>query len=199
MTRTGRSRPVPAPPFLLFTSLVHGFCEMILRWLRRAAAPNALSIVSPGDDRPRVQGTNDPDALTRQVEQLYQASRYAEATDIAKEALALAERKFGSDHPAVAKTLNNLATLYFVQGRDADAEPLFKCALVVLKRALGPDHLEVAAARNYMAGLRIEQGERAGVAANWGQNSVTASFRTTSVDPPIARVPKPTSQLSQHG
>jgi tetratricopeptide (TPR) repeat protein len=99
---------------------------MKLRWLRRAAAPNALSIDSPGDDRPRAQGTNDPDALTRQVEQLYEASRYVEATEIAKVALA-------------AKALNNLAMLYFVQGRDADAEPLFKCALAILNKALGPD------------------------------------------------------------
>jgi Tetratricopeptide repeat len=97
---------------------------MILRWLRRAAAPKALSIVSPGDDRPQAQGTNDPDA--RQVEQLYEASRYVEATEMTQVALA-------------AKALNNLAMLYFEQGRDADAEPLFKCALAILNMALGPD------------------------------------------------------------
>ena len=120
-----------------------------------------MLMVSPSDDRPPAQGTKDPDALTRQVQQLYLAGRYVEATDVAKEALVLAERKFGSDHPAVAKALNNLATLYFVQGRDAEAEPLFTYALVVLKRALGPDHLDVVAARNYLAGLRIERSDAA--------------------------------------
>jgi hypothetical protein len=99
---------------------------MILRWLRRAAVPNALAIVSPGDDRPQAQGINHPEALTCQVEQLYEANRHVETTEIAKVALA-------------ANALNNLAMLYFVQGRDADAEPLFKCALAILNRILGPD------------------------------------------------------------
>jgi len=113
---------------------------MILQWLRGAAAPNALSVVSPGDDLPQAQGTNDPDALARQVDQLNLASRCIEATEIAKVALA-------------AKALNNLATLYFVQGRDADAEPLFKCALAILQKALGPNLADVATTRNYLAGL----------------------------------------------
>jgi hypothetical protein len=155
---------------------------MILRWLRRAAAPNALFIVSPGDDRPPAQGTNDPDALTRQVQQLYLASRYVEATDVAKEALVLAERKFGSDHPAVAKALNNLATLYFVQGRDAEAEPLFTYALVVLKRALGPDHLDVVAARNYLAGLRIARSDAA-AARNGTLTTMTSASTATETLP----------------
>jgi tetratricopeptide (TPR) repeat protein len=161
--RTGRGRLSPAPPFLHLAG-AWIWCAMIFQWLRRAAAPSALSIASSAqassaDDRPGPQGANDPDALARQVEQLYQASRYLEATNIAKAALALAEKKFGFDHPAVAKALNNLATLYFVQGRDADAEPLFKSALAILKKALGPDHPEFAAARNYMAGLRMKQAE----------------------------------------
>ena len=153
---------------------------MILRWLRRAVAPNALLMVSPSDERPQAQGTHDPEALTRRVEQLYPASRYVEATDVAKEALVLAERKFGSDHPAVAKALNNLATLYFVQGRDADAEPLFKCALVVLKSALGPDHLDVVAARNYLAGLRIERDETADHRRRAASPLPTMTFASTS-------------------
>ena len=52
-----------------------------------------------------------------------------------------------------AQALNNLATLYFVQGRDSDAEPLFKCALVILEKALGPNHADVAMTRSYLAGL----------------------------------------------
>ena len=112
---------------------------MILQWLRGAAAPNALSVVSPGDDLPQAQGNNDPDALARQVDHNL-AGRCIEATEIAKVALA-------------AKALNNLATLYFVQGRDADAEPLFKCALAILQKALGPNLADVATTRNYLAGL----------------------------------------------
>ena len=139
-----------------------------------------MLMVSPGDERPQAQGAHDPEALTRRVEQLYPASRYVEATDVAKEALVLAERKFGSDHPAVAKALNNLATLYFVQGRDTEAEPLFKSALFVLKRALGPDHLDVVAARNYLAGLRIERDETADHRRRAASPLPTMTFASTS-------------------
>ena len=82
-----------------------------------------MSFVSPGDDR-QAQSTNHADA--RQIEQLYEASGYVEATEMTQVALA-------------AKALNNLAMLYYEQGRDADAELLFKCALAILSKALGPD------------------------------------------------------------
>ena len=150
---------------------------MALRWLRRAVAP-MLSVASPGDDRTKAQDAADPEALNRQVEQLYQVSMYFEATEIAKQALAAAERKFGPEHPVVAKVLNNLATLYFVQGRDAEAEPLFTYALVVLKRALGPDHLDVVAASNYLAGLRIERSDA--VAARSGTLTTMTSASTAT-------------------
>ena len=100
--------------------------------------------------------------------------------------MVLAERKFGSDHPAVAKALNNLATLYFVQGRDADAEPLFKYALIVLKRALGPDHLDVVAARNYLAGLQIERVD----AADYRRHAVGTIATTTSASTATETLPR---------
>lgn len=134
---------------------------MTLRWLRRVEAPIVSSEASPAEDRTQAQDAADPEALNRQVEQLYQVSMYFEATEIAKQALAIAERKFGPEHPVVAKVLNNLATLYFVQGRDTDAEPLFNGALAILKKALGPDHPAAAAMHSYLAELRIEQGELA--------------------------------------
>ena len=34
------------------------------------------------------------------------------------------EKALGPDHPDVARSLNNLAVLYYEQGRYADAEPL---------------------------------------------------------------------------
>ena len=119
---------------------------MILRWLYRAVAPDALSAVPPGNGQIPAKDTADPEALNRQAEQLYLAGKYVEATELAKEALTLAG-------PVVAKALNNLATLYFVQGRDADAEPLFKCALAILQKALGPNLADIATTRNYLARL----------------------------------------------
>ena len=150
-----------------------------------------LSVASPGDDRTKAQDAADPEALNRQVEQLYQVSMYFEATEIAKQALAAAERKFGPEHPVVAKVLNNLATLYFVQGRDADAEPLFNGALAILKKALGADHPAVAAAHSYLAELRIEQGEWARAAAYLRLHPETEPSRPLPVSAPLGLVPRP--------
>jgi tetratricopeptide (TPR) repeat protein len=140
---------------------------MTLRWLRRVKAPIASSAASPGDDRTQAQDTADPNTLKAQVEQLHLAGKYVEATELAKEALDLAG-------PVVAKALNNLATLYFVQGRDVDAEPLFKHALTVLNKALGPDHPAVAAAHCHLSELRIEQDEQARAAAYLQRSPVPA-------------------------
>ena len=124
------------------------------------------------------------------MEQLYQVSMYFEATEIAKQALAAAEKKFGPEHPVVAKALNNLAKLYFVQGRDADAEPLFNRALAILKKALGPAHPAVAAAHSYLAELRIEQREWAR-AAVYLRRSPDAPSPVGTADPPPALVRTP--------
>jgi tetratricopeptide (TPR) repeat protein len=63
------------------------------------------------------------------AEELHQAGRYAEAIPVAVNALALAERLNGPDHPAVGTGANSLAELYRAQGRYAEAEPLLKRAL----------------------------------------------------------------------
>ena len=76
----------------------------------------------------RAQGGNDLAALNAQVVQLYQAGKYAEATEIAKRSLALAEKQSGPDHPSVGTSLNNLAALYESQtmnrGSDLEATPM---------------------------------------------------------------------------
>ena len=161
---------------------------MTLLWFRRVKAPIALSAASPGEDRTQAQDAADPEALNRQVEQLYQVSMYFEATEIAKQALAIAERKFGPEHPVVAKVLNNLATLYFVQGRDTDAEPLFNGALAILKKAFGPGHPTTAAMHSYVAELRTKQGELARAAVYLRQNPETASSPAPTTDHPPALV-----------
>ncbi len=52
-------------------------------------------------------------------------------------------------------TLNNLAVLYYDQGKYAEAEPLLKRALAIREKALGPEHPHVAQSlENYAALLR---------------------------------------------
>ena len=50
-------------------------------------------------------------------------------------------------------SLNNLAGLYVVQGKDAEAEPLYKRALAISEKALGKDHPDVATVLENMSEL----------------------------------------------
>ncbi|MFO0140966.1 MAG: tetratricopeptide repeat protein [Aphanizomenon sp.] len=57
-----------------------------------------------------------------------------------------------------ALSLNNLARLYYFQGRYNDAEPLFLQSLDILKLQLGNDHPDVAQSLNNLAQLYYSQG-----------------------------------------
>src|SRR5215467_6280131 len=106
----------------------------------------------------QAQQADELESLNRQVVRLYQAGKYAEATDIAKRALAIAEKTLGPDHPTVGSTLNNLAALYREQGSYGEAEPLMKRALAIDEKALGPDHPDVGRDLSNLAGLYDAQG-----------------------------------------
>ena len=75
---------------------------------------------------------------------LYQQGNYDGAVVAAKEALRVAEKTVGPDHPDVATSLNNLGKLYGVQGQYAQAETLYKRALTIREKALSSDHPAMA-------------------------------------------------------
>jgi hypothetical protein len=50
----------------------------------------------------------------------------------------------GPEHPQVAATIVDLASLYRDQSRFAQAEPLYQWALTLQRKSLGPDHPDVA-------------------------------------------------------
>jgi hypothetical protein len=81
------------------------------RLLRRPAALIVFVILVIGSIAASAQQSDVLDALNQQVDQLSRAGKYAEASDIAKRALSLAERKFDSAHPTVSTLLNTLAVL----------------------------------------------------------------------------------------
>ena len=84
------------------------------------------------------------DAPTERVINLQQAWKYARAISLAQRVLAIREMALGPEHPNVATALNNLAKLYYDQGRYADAEPLFKRSLAIREKSLGLNHPDVA-------------------------------------------------------
>ncbi|MCC3427626.1 MAG: CHAT domain-containing protein [Microcoleus sp. PH2017_01_SCD_O_A] len=68
------------------------------------------------------------------------------------------QRLFSDDHPDLAKSLNNLASLYRSQGRYRDAEPLYRQALEMWQRLFKGDHPDVATSLNNLAELYDFQG-----------------------------------------
>jgi tetratricopeptide (TPR) repeat protein len=96
--------------------------------------------------------------LTSKVGMLYQQGRYSEATKVAEEAFNVAKKTFGPEHPYVAVSLNNLASLYEDQNRYAEAEPLYKRSLKMREKAFGKNHPSVATALNNLALVYQAQG-----------------------------------------
>ena len=74
-------------------------------------------------------------------------------------ALAIREQVFGSDHPAVAESLNMLAMLSRLQGDDKQAEGFHRQALAIRERTLGPDHPTTAESLNNLGVLYRSQGK----------------------------------------
>jgi esterase/lipase superfamily enzyme/tetratricopeptide (TPR) repeat protein len=96
----------------------------------------------------RRPATAETAALNKQIAQLKAAGKYAEAVPLAKQALALAEKK-GANSPDVAQALDTLAELYEAQNKFAEAEPLLKRSLSIREKA--PGQPDVTASRERLA------------------------------------------------
>ncbi len=70
----------------------------------------------------------------------------------------MAECGYWPEHPNVAQSLNNLATLYQAQGKYAEAEPLYQRSLAIWEKALGAEHPNVAAGLKDYADLLRKTG-----------------------------------------
>ena len=75
--------------------------------------------------------------LNREAMELSRVGEYDRAIVLAERAHELAEETRGPDHPEVAASLNNLASLYKVKGRYSEAEPLFLRSLAIAEQAPG--------------------------------------------------------------
>jgi CHAT domain-containing protein/tetratricopeptide (TPR) repeat protein len=107
------------------------------------------------------QTVDDPVALNAEVERLYRAGKYAEATEIAKRLLAIREKALGPEHPRVGAARIDLAHLYMAHGRHAEAESLLRRSLAIDEKALWPGHPNVGRALNSLAWLYNAQSRRA--------------------------------------
>jgi tetratricopeptide (TPR) repeat protein len=93
--------------------------------------------------------------------QLLRSGHYAEAEDVAKQALIVTEQNFGPDHPATARALNNLAIAYQARGKYAEAEILYGQSLAIYEKTLGKNHPSVVQTLNNLAAIYQTQGRYA--------------------------------------
>jgi tetratricopeptide (TPR) repeat protein len=84
-------------------------------------------------------------------------ANYRQAIVVAQKALEFSERAESQDHPDVARSLLNLATLYQAQAQYERAEPLLQRSLAINEKVFGPDGIFVAENLERLALLYQEQ------------------------------------------
>jgi tetratricopeptide (TPR) repeat protein/CHAT domain-containing protein len=107
--------------------------------------------------------------LNQQIIQLYKDEKYEQAVTIAKKSLDLAEKIWGSNHPNIVTSLDELAGLYYFQGCYAKAEALYIKSLAITKRLRGNNHSDVVARMNNLAGIYYLQGRYTDAEQNYVQ------------------------------
>ena len=129
--------------------------------LRRAGAATAQadeSSQSAGVPTPaaKLEFNEDLLKLNREVFQLNQAGEQEKALAIANEALGIAERVYGPDHPTAAAELRFIVLVLMAAGRSVEAEPLIRRALAIDEKAFGRDNPSTAFDLQILAGLRLQ-------------------------------------------
>jgi tetratricopeptide (TPR) repeat protein/CHAT domain-containing protein len=117
-----------------------------------------VSIFLLGVPAARAEVEDETSTLGREVLRLYQEGKYSEALPIAERSLKRTKKALGSDHPATATSLNNLAALYWQKGAYTKATPLLQRALAIREKTLGPDHPDTAVSRNNLGELYQDMG-----------------------------------------
>jgi tetratricopeptide (TPR) repeat protein len=87
---------------------------------------------------------------------LKETNRLAEAEPLMKRALTIFEQIYGPDHPNVATSLCNLASLLREGKRLAEAGPLMQRALAINEQTYGSFHPSVDTTLSQLAGLMLE-------------------------------------------
>jgi tetratricopeptide (TPR) repeat protein/CHAT domain-containing protein len=102
---------------------------------------------------------SDIHAIFKRFQEFYFAGNYPAALVEAQKVEAAVKARVGTNHPAYAAALNNLAAVYLSQGKHGEAEELYKRALAIREQALGANHPDVAQTLNDLATVYAKQGK----------------------------------------
>jgi hypothetical protein len=94
--------------------------------------------------------------LNREVFELNQAGEYEKALAKANEALAIAERVYGPDHPTAAAELRFAALVLMAAGRSVEAEPAIRRALAIDEKVFGRDNPTTAFDLQILSGVLLQ-------------------------------------------
>jgi tetratricopeptide (TPR) repeat protein len=97
-------------------------------------------------------------AIIAKAEVLYNSGKYAEATPLLRQALAVYKEALGPKHPRTATVGNDLAENLRAQGKAREAEAQARQVLAVREELLGPQHPETAQSLNNLALNLYSQG-----------------------------------------
>ncbi|CAM9914177.1 unnamed protein product [Ectocarpus sp. 12 AP-2014] len=95
---------------------------------------------------------------TNRAVMLESQGKYDEADPLYLQAIEIAEKTLGPDHPSEATRLNNRVGLLESQGKCDEAKSLYERSLDIDENVYGPDHPNVATGLNNWAGLLESQG-----------------------------------------
>ena len=95
--------------------------------------------------------------LNRELFQLDQAGEHEKALATANQAVVIAERVYGPDHPTVAAELRFLALALMNAGRSPEAESVIRRALGIDEKALGRDNPTTAFDLQVLSGVLLQQ------------------------------------------
>jgi len=118
----------------------------------------ALQMRRLAEGRLRSDATLLPRALFRQAEAAIGRGRPKEGRQLYTQALTLARKAHGGEHPFVALVLLDSGFAADQQGDSDEAEALYKQALAVGEKALGPEHVDVAQTLHNLGVLYVDQG-----------------------------------------
>jgi len=89
----------------------------------------------------------------------YHEGKYDEAIKTMRQAVALAERSYPSDHPAILLMLNKLGGWLLNTGKADQAQPYLERALATYEQSFGPDHPELANTLDTMGWQHLVRGQ----------------------------------------
>jgi tetratricopeptide (TPR) repeat protein len=115
-------------------------------------ASHVLAVTTEADRREIAEPTTA--RLINQLGIFYLSrAEWHRAEPLFRRSLVIGERGLGLEHPGLAASLNNLASLLQGTNRLAEAEPLMRRALAIGEKSLGPEHPTVAIHLNNLAEL----------------------------------------------